>query len=122
MLATTISEKALTHMFKKADSITHQKYFVNHEWIVTEKQKSNPQWIIYDDDFSSLKQFIECTLSVNMTKEECKSGLIDLSDPYHYAINEVVSQIEYLAPQTKPIFKAFWDKIRIVNEARNSAA
>ena len=57
-----------------------------------------------------------------MTKEECKSGYINLSDPYHYAINEVVSQIEYLAPQTKLIFKAFWDKIRIVNETRNSAA
>lgn len=92
MTNTQINVDELLDMFKKADEIAKNDLFVDSERNVYKKSAHPNDWE-YDDNFSSLYDYAKCTIDTNMTKYEKIGNYIDLRDPFHFAMNEVVSQI-----------------------------
>lgn len=92
MTNTQINVDELLDMFKKADEIAKNDLFVDSERNVYKKSAHPNDWE-YDDNFSSLYDYAKCTIDTNMTKYEKIGNYIDLNDPFHFAMNEVVSQI-----------------------------
>lgn len=92
MTNTQINVDEFLDMFKKADEIAKNDLFVDSERNVYKKSAHPNDWE-YDDNFSSLYDYAKCTIDTNMTKYEKIGNYIDLNDPFHFAMNEVVSQI-----------------------------
>ena len=119
MTNTQINVDELLDMFKKADEIAKNDLFVDSERNVYKKSAHPNDWE-YDDNFSSLYDYAKCTLDTNMTKDEKIGNYIDLNDPFHFAMNEVVSQIHERV-DVGNTFDKFWKAYDNTCRARDEA-
>lgn len=119
MTNTQINVDELLDMFKKADEIAKNDLFVDSERNVYKKSAHPNDWE-YDDNFSSLYDYAKCTIDTNMTKYEKIGNYIDLNDPFHFAMNEVVSQIHERV-DVGNTFDKFWKTYDNTCRARDEA-